>query len=438
MSANQKDAGAHLERMAGGLAPAEIDRRLSPKPGPAAPRIPGGTKSAPEVVDKRWALLPWAKGARAELADAASIHAHEAYTHNIENFIGTVKVPVGLVGPLRVNGLAAQGDYYLPLATTEAALVASYDRGARVITDAGGCTALTLNEGVSRAPAFAFKTILESGRFVQWCLERQGELKAAADATTRFGRLQNLRFNVEGNHVYVVCEFTTGDAAGQNMVTVATQAICEFIAAQCPIQPEFHFVEANFSGDKKPAAQSFQSVRGKKVTAEVCIPRATVERLLHTTPERMMDYWRISSMGGVLSGAVGVQGHYANGLAALFIACGQDAACVAEAATGVTRFDFKEIDGGMLYAAVTLPNLIVGTVGGGTNLPSQRGCLDILKLAGAGNARAFGEVCAGLLLAGEISITAALSAHQFTKAHARLARGRTPAKNLASQPNKPD
>ena len=425
MSAPQNDARAHIQRISAGLPDAQIDARLARKDHPAPHRVPGATKSDPSMIERRWALLPWATAARTAIADPEAVATHNAYAHNIENFIGTVKVPVGLVGPLRVNGLAAQGDYYLPLATTEAALVASYDRGARVITEAGGCSAITLNEGVSRAPAFAFKTLLEAGRFVQWCLAHIPEIHAAAEATTRHGKMQNLRFNVEGNHVYLICEFTTGDAAGQNIVTIATQAICDYLAACCPVRAESYFVEANFSGDKKPSSQSFHTVRGKKVTAEVRIPRALIERLFHTTPERMLEYWRISSMGGVLSGTVGVQGHYANGLAALFIACGQDAACVAEAATGVTRFEFEEDDGGYLYAAVTLPNLIVGTVGGGTSLPTQRACLEILNLVGTGKARAFAEVCAALLLAGELSITGAFCANHFAKAHARLARGRS-------------
>ena len=138
----------------------------------------------------------------------------------------------------------------------------------------------------------------------------------------------------------------------------------------------------------------------------------------------MSDYASMSVIGGVMSGSIGVQGHFANGLAALFIACGQDAACVAEAAVGVTRFEVRD-DGG-LYAAVTLPNLIVGTVGGGTQLPSQKACLDILGLAGPGHARAFAEVAAGLVLAGELSIIGALTAGHFTRAHQKLARGPSP------------
>jgi hydroxymethylglutaryl-CoA reductase (NADPH) len=424
MSATQKDARRQIDRITAGLSAEEIERRLEPKFGPAPPRVPGATQAGAEVVEKRWAVLPRSVAGRAEVADPHSLGAHAGFARNIENFIGTVKVPVGLVGPLRVNGLAAQGDYFLPLATTEAALVASYHRGACVITESGGCSVLTINEGVSRAPAFAFRTLLEAGRFVRWCLEHDSEIRAAAESTTRHGRLENLRFNVEGNHVYLVCEFTTGDASGQNMVTIAAQAICDLLEARCPVKPAYGFVESNFSGDKKSSALSFQSVRGRKVTAEVRVPRRLVRRLLHSTPEKMLEYWRISSMGGILSGTIGIQGHYANGLAALFIACGQDAACVSEAAVGVTRLEVEEGGEGFLYACVTLPNLIVGTVGGGTGLPSQKACLDIVGLGGAGNARAFAEVCAGLVLAGELSITAALSAHQFTRAHARRARGR--------------
>jgi hydroxymethylglutaryl-CoA reductase (NADPH) len=422
MSASKEHVRRHLTSIAGSLSPEEIARRLAPKEHPAPSRVPGATQTEPAVVGKRWALLPHAAAARPELADDTSLARHGLFARNIENFIGTVKLPVGLAGPLRVNGIAAQGDYYVPLATTEAALVASYHRGASVVTLAGGCTTLILSEGVGRAPAYAFHSLLETGNFVQWCLANIEEFRAAADATTRHGRFQDLRFSIEGNHVYLLLEFTTGDASGQNMVTIATQAVCDHIAAHCPVKPAYFFVESNMSGDKKASAQSFQSVRGKKVAAEVRLPRKLVERHLHTTPEKMTDYWRMSALGGVLSGTIGVQGHYANGLAALFIACGQDAACVSEAAVGVTRF---EVGGeGELYAAVTLPNLIVGTVGGGTRLPSQRAGLEILGLAGAGHARALAEVCAALALAGELSIIAALSAGQFAQAHAKLARGK--------------
>jgi hydroxymethylglutaryl-CoA reductase (NADPH) len=204
------------------------------------------------------------------------------------------------------------------------------------------------------------------------------------------------------------------------MVTFAADAICRYIEECSPIRPRHWFVEANLSGDKKATTHSFMTVRGRKVSAEVVVPAALVSSGLHSTTDAIVDYWRMSTIGGVMSGSIGVQGHYANGLAALFIACGQDAACVAEAAVGVTRMEPR--DDGSLYVAVTLPNLIVGTVGGGTGLPSQRACLDILGLAGDGKARAFAELAAALSLAGELSIVGALTAGHFACAHERLAR----------------
>jgi hydroxymethylglutaryl-CoA reductase (NADPH) len=165
-------------------------------------------------------------------------------------------------------------------------------------------------------------------------------------------------------------------------------------------------------------------VRGKKVAAEVLLPAEILTKRLHTTAAQMENYWRMSALGGVMSGTIGVQGHYANGIAALYLACGQDVACVSESAVGITRFESRP--DGALYAAVTLPNVIVGTVGGGTSLPTQSACLDILGLRGAGHAREFGEVVASLALAGELSIIAALTAQEFTRAHKRLARKDAP------------
>ena len=215
--------------------------------------------------------------------------------------------------------------------------------------------------------------------------------------------------------------YLTADASGQNMVTLATEAICDYIRAASPVSPQYSFVEANLSGDKKASAQSFLLVRGKKVSAEALLPAALVEKRLHTTPEHMVNYWRMSALGGVLSGTVGVHGHYANGLAALYLACGQDVACVAESAVGVTRF---EVADGDLYASVTLPNIMVGTVGGGTALPSARACLEVLGLAGPGKAQALAEVAAALCLAGELSIIGALCSGDFSRAHGLLARGK--------------
>jgi len=395
--------------------------RLKPNHEPTPARIPGGSAVTDEAISQRWELPGLPPSSRTELADAKTLAQRDAYSRNIENFIGTVRVPVGLAGPLRVNGLHAHGDFYVPLATTEAALVASYSRGASLVTEAGGCAALLLNEGVSRAPGFAFDTLADAAIFVAWASRSIEAFQSAAEETTRYGQLIDMQLTVEGNHVYLGLEFLTGDASGQNMVTIAAEAVCRYIEQHSPIKPRYWFVEANMSGDKKATTHSFMSVRGKKVSAEVVLPADLVERRLHTTSAAMLDYSRMSVLGGVMSGSIGVHGHYANGLAALVIACGQDAASVAEAAVGVTRFEPRE-DGG-LYAAVTLPNVIVGTVGGGTGLPTQKACLDVLGLSGPGHARSFAEVAAALSLAGELSIIGALAAGHFTGAHERLARG---------------
>jgi hydroxymethylglutaryl-CoA reductase (NADPH) len=373
-----------------------------------------------ERARQRWAAFPeFAAQAEILLEQASAI---ENYQGNIENFIGELRMPIGLAGPLRVNGLAAKGDYPLPLATTEAALVASYHRGCRVINESGGCTTLLLSENVSRAPAFLFSTASDGARFVIWVMARFEELKQIAESTTAHGKLIDLGCILEGNHVYLNFEYITGDASGQNMVTIATQAACDWIMQESPMPPQRYYVESNMSGDKKASAKSFTTVRGKKVTAEVRVSAEVLEKLLHVTAREMEEYWRVSAIGGVLSGTMGVHGHFANGLAALYLATGQDVACVAESATGLTRFEAR--DDGSLYAVVTLPGIMVGTVGGGTGLPTQRACLELMGLHGSGQARALAEVCAGLLLAGELSIIAAMSAGHFARAHHKLARSK--------------
>lgn len=387
---------------------------------PYAPRKMDLARSAAEVRQQLEARTE-DPTIQAALFDPQTEADAEAYLANIENFIGTVKLPVGIAGPVRIRGSAANGDYPIPMATHEAALVASYHRGAIAISEAGGCTAVILNEGVSRVPCFTFENIRQAAAFLAWAVPQQDQFKSIAESTTRHGKLAEIKITVEGSNVFLHFNYTTGDAAGQNMVTVATQAVVDYIKSECPIPSKRIYVESNLSGDKKASAISFSSVRGKKVTCEVLLPAEVLQKRLGVSAKEMEDYWRVSSVGGVLSGSLGIQGHYANGLAALFIACGQDAACVAEAAVGVTRFEARE---GALYAAVTLPNLIVGTVGGGTGLPSQSACLNLLGLHGAGHGRAFAELCAATALAGELSIIAALASGNFTRAHEILARRR--------------
>lgn len=401
--------------------PAELLARLARRHGAAAHKIPSGSEITDVAIDARWQALPGAHDARHELLDARTHAQASRYAANVENFIGTVKVPVGVIGPLRVNGTHAQEDYFVPLATTEATLVASYGRGAKLITSAGGCAALSVSEGIARAPGFAFRALHEAAVFAAWVLGAAPQLTEIAAGTSRYAHLQEIRVSLEGNHVYVILTFYTGDAAGQNMVTIATQAICEYLDSRSPVKPDYYFVEANHSGDKKASAQSALYGRGRSVTAEVVIPAVAVQEQLHTTPEMMAKLFTMGAIGGVMSGAMGVQSHFANGLAAMYLACGQDVASVAESAVGIARLEVMA--DGALYASATLPNLPVGTVGGGTGLPSQKACLDILGLAGPGHANAFAEVCAAVALAGELSIAGALAAGEFSEAHRRLARG---------------
>lgn len=339
---------------------------------------------------------------------------------NIENFIGMTQVPTGVVGPLRVIGSAAQGDFYLPLATSEGALVASYHRGAKATRLSGGITSICLIEGVQRSPVFKFNNIGDLGLFLIWTLQQVDKFRDITSQSSRYAELVDMKSNIEGNHIILTFEYHTGDAAGQNMVTICTEQICKYIVENAPVQPSFWFIESNFSGDKKATALSFTNVRGKKVTAEVTLPKEIVQGVLKTTPQAMAEYWQTSTIGVIQSGAIGAQGHYANGLAALFLATGQDVACVSEAAVGITRMELTA--SGDLYASVTLPNLIVGTVGGGTSLPTQRECLELMQCYGAGHARKYAEICGALVLAGELSIAAALSAGHFASAHKKFGR----------------
>jgi hydroxymethylglutaryl-CoA reductase (NADPH) len=399
-----------------------LGARLRPKTDNLPAHVPGRDDVSAEAVAARWALLDATEEVRGRICDAWSMQHAPAFARNIEHLIGTVKVPVGLAGPLRVNGLFAQGDYYVPLATSEASLVASYSRGANLLTESGGASAALLSEGVSRAPVFAFENLLDLGRFLEWALRHVAEIEAAANATTGHGKLQDVEICVEGSNVYFQFIFSTGNAAGQNMVTIATHAAFTWILQHSPVRPRAAYLEGNFSGDKKASALSFQRVRGRKVVAEATVPSELVRKWLNAGPAEIVDCARVGMVGAVMSGTLGTQAHFANGLAALFLACGQDVACVSEAAVGIT--DMALTGSGDLHASVTLPNLIVGTVGGGTKLPSQHACLELLGLEGDDSARSFAEIAAALCLAGELSLIGAIAAGEFAGAHSLLARGK--------------
>lgn len=406
-----------LDELAGACDEHEA-RAASPRPLRHIMPLDGAALARNWEVLKRY--TPLNEQDEACLADEQTRATIGAYGKNIENCVGTLKLPVGVAGPLRIEGLFARGEYYVPLATTEAALVASYHRGSRLITAAGGCRAMLCDNAVTRAPGFAFRDLAQARAFVQWAGQNFDNFRAQAATKTRHGELVDMRISVEGNHVYLNMDYYTGEAAGQNMVTLATKAVVDWIRTHTPVEPAHVFLEANLSGDKKVTYVSFTSVRGKKVTAEVSLPGDLVRRYLHITPEKIYKLWLMVTMGGLMSGSVGSQAHCANGLAALYLATGQDAACVSESGAGILRMELEE--NGNLYTALTLPGIIVGSVGGGTRLPSQAIGLKMLQLPRQGASFALAEICASICLAGELSIMGAMAADHFAAAHERLAR----------------
>ena len=413
----------HLDELQKTRSLTDLEARLNPKPPEedSVPPLPMEDMYSKAGQEKRLAYLEAQTGS--ELRHLGGEYPGGEYAElkgNIENYIGMSQVPTGVLGPLSVNGAAAQGDFFIPLATSEGALVASYNRGAKACYLSGGVTSVCLLEGVQRSPFFKFANVTEIGHFIVWLLEQMETFRAITSQSSRYAKLEDLKTNIEGNQVILTFEFLTGDAAGQNMVTLCTDAICSHIMQNSPVKPKQFFIESNYSGDKKATALSFSNVRGKKVTSEIELPEAVVREVLKTTPDAMADYWKASTLGVIQSGAIGAQGHVANGLAALFLATGQDVACISEASIGITRIE--KSDSGGIYASVTLPNLIVGTVGGGTHLPTQKECLQLMGCYGEGQARKFAEICGALALAGEISIAAALSAGHFARAHQTLGR----------------
>jgi hydroxymethylglutaryl-CoA reductase (NADPH) len=340
---------------------------------------------------------------------------------NVENLIGVAQVPVGLAGPLRIVGEHARGDFYIPLATTEGTLVASYSRGARVITESGGVRATIVKTSMQRAPVFIFANALQARDFGQWLAASFEEVRQVAESTTGYGRLVEIeQYNV-GNLLNTRFNYTTGDAAGQNMTGKATHAACEWLRETHPLHPEYMLSGATDT-DKKHSAMNFIRTRGRRVIAEVVIPAEVLRRVMRVETSALFRARNIANAGAMQAGATYNGPHAANGLAALFIATGQDAANVAECHAGITYAQYR--DNGDYYWSVTLPSVIVGTRGGGTGLPTQQECLKILGCDGAGKADKLAEIAAAVVLAGDISLGCAVIAGDWVTSHERLGRNR--------------
>ena len=347
----------------------------------------------------------------------------QASGSNIENMVGAIQVPLGVAGPVTIDGSAANGEYYLPLATTEGALVASINRGLSAIDDAGGATVRITDSGMTRAPVFRVDGVAEAETVVEWVDDNTDRLREAAESTTSHGELLAVDPYVVGDNVFLRFVYDTKDAMGMNMVTIATGEAADLVEAETPA--DLVALSGNLCTDKKPAAINAVEGRGRTVTADVTLDRELVEETLKTTPEAIVEgNTRKNLVGSAKAGSLGFNAQAANVVAAMFLATGQDEAQVVEGANAITTMDARE-DG--LYASISLASLEVGTVGGGTDLSTQAAGLEVLGLQGGGdppgsNADALAEVIAVGALAGELSLVAAICSRRLSSAHEELGR----------------
>ena len=342
-------------------------------------------------------------------------------TGNVEQFLGVAQVPIGLAGPLRVDGEHAQGDFYVPLATAEGTLVASYNRGMRLLHAAGGVRTTILDDHMQRAPAFVFPSAREARAFAGWLDEHFDEIRAVAESTTRSGRLKEIEKYSASRILYTRFNYTTGDAAGQNLTGKATQAACHWIKANNPSIERF-FLESNFATDKKSSQVNMLRTRGKRVVAEATIPNELFRTIMRSDSALMYRARQVSNLGGFMSGVNNNGAHSANGITAMFIATGQDAPNVAESSAAFVYAELRE--NGDYYYSVTIPSLIVATYGGGTGLATQRECLEILGCYGAGKVGKLTEIVAATVLCGELSLGSAIVAEEWVDAHDLYGRNR--------------
>ena len=340
---------------------------------------------------------------------------------NIENFIGAAQVPIGIAGPLLIDGEHARGEFYVPLATTEGTLVASYNRGMKLLHRAGGVKATVMEDRMQRAPAFGFDSARQARAFGQWVTANFGAIKNAAEATTRTGRLHDIEQFSASRFIFLRFNYTTGDAAGQNLTGRATSQACDWIRAHYPGVRQF-CLESNLATDKKSSQINILASRGKRVTAEATIPAELIRDVMHTTPGQMFQGRQLSNLGGLMSGVNNNGNHSANGITAMFVATGQDVATVAESSAALVYAEILA-DGGYYYS-ITIPALVVATYGGGTGLPTQRECLELLGCYGHGKVRKLAEIVAATVLCGEISLGSAVVAEEWVSAHERLGRNR--------------
>jgi hydroxymethylglutaryl-CoA reductase (NADPH) len=340
---------------------------------------------------------------------------------NIENPIGVAQVPIGLAGPVRINGEHANGDFYVPMATTEGTLVASYSRGMRVLSEIGGVKTTVIERYMQRAPVFHFNNAQDARDFGVWFDKNMDTIRQTAEATTSIGKLSHVEQYGVSRMRFVRFNYTTGDAAGQNMCGKATFAACNWIADNYPKLNRYTLSGA-IDTDKKHSQLNTLHSRGARVVAEAVLPREVALKLLRVDTKALFDARQVNNVGGMLAGTSNNGAHSANGLAAIFIATGQDAANIAESQAAIVYSDLME--NGDLYWSITLPSLIIASYGGGTGLGSQRECLEMMDCYGNGKALKLAEICAATVLAGEISLGSAVLAGDWVSSHDQLGRNR--------------
>ena len=340
---------------------------------------------------------------------------------NIESFIGVAQVPIGIAGPLLVNGEHAQGEFYVPMATTEGTLVASYNRGMKLVHSCGGVMTTIVDEAMQRAPVFVFDNAREARDFCLWQRDHYAEIKEVADKTSSVGRLRNIEHYAAGKLLFLRFNYTTGDAAGQNMVGKATFAACEWLKANYPAIRHYT-LSGNIDTDKKSSFINSLHTRGKRVIAEASIPGDLIANIAKFPPGELLRQRNISNTGAMLAGSSNNGMHSANGITAIFIATGQDAANVAESSPALVYAD--QLPDNSYYFSITIPSLIVGTYGGGTALATQRECLEIIDCYGAGKVGKLAEIVAATVLCGELSLLSAIMAKEWVSSHEKMGRNR--------------
>jgi hydroxymethylglutaryl-CoA reductase (NADPH) len=375
---------------------------------------------SPEIVRARQKFVEEYAGVKLQHIDKFSFDP-SVTRGNIENFTGVAQVPIGFAGPIRINGEHAQGEFLVPLATAEGTLVASYNRGIKVLNLAGGVNCTVVGDSMQRAPVFVFDNARDGRDFVAWVDEHIGKIREEAEATSSVAKLTYIDRYLSNKLVFLRFNYTTGDAAGQNMVGRATFAACSWILENHDKIRHF-YLESNFATDKKSSQINVMRTRGKRVTAEATIPRDVLIQHMRVDPETLHYHSGIANVGAFISGANNNGAHSPNGITAMFIATGQDVANVSESSAGIVYTELTaEKD---LYISFTIPSLIVATHGGGTNLATQRECLEILGCVGKGKVKKLAEIVAGVVLAGELSLASAISSLDWVSSHEQYGRNR--------------